>query len=304
MRADGGADEGAGDEYHLTVPKNLVTRREFVVGSAAALAGASLRAQGQVLTAQQVADRIRAEERGPARRTTVDGIKAGDPSTPVTGIAVTVMATVDVLRAAAEARRNFVVTYEPVFYTATDDPGPRASDPVYLAKKTLIDERRLVVYRLFDQWNARPYTAGADYLARLLGWNPTTPSSGQVYDVRETTLGELAKVGGLAGVRTVGDPSMRVRRVFVNPGTASLADTMRGLERADAAIVGEAREWEAVPYVLDSAAASRPKGMILFGRIVSEDPGNLQVCAEWLKGVVPEVPAQYQPMPDPYWKPL
>jgi hypothetical protein len=36
--------------------------------------------------------------------------------------------------AAAATHQNFIVTQEPVFYSATDVPGDRASDPVYLRR--------------------------------------------------------------------------------------------------------------------------------------------------------------------------
>src|SRR5260221_8240917 len=100
------------------MPKRHVSRREFVLGSAATLLATRIHAQAGPLTAQQVVDRIHAGVGMPWRTTTVDGIKAGDPATPVTGIATTAMATVEVLRRAAAAQRNFVITQEPVFYSA------------------------------------------------------------------------------------------------------------------------------------------------------------------------------------------
>jgi hypothetical protein len=76
---------------------------------------------------------------------------------------------------------------------------------------------------------------------------------------------------------------------------------MAGLKDADVAIVGEPREWEGIPYVLDTLQTATPKGMVYLGRVVSENAG-LQACADWLKTVVPEVPAAAVTMPDPYWK--
>src|SRR4051812_21784306 len=104
-----------------------VTRRTFVFSGAAALLSVkAARPQQAQLTAQQVVDRIRAGVGVPWRDTTVDTFKAGAPATVVTGIATTVMATVDVLRRAAAARQNLIITHEPTFYAADDGPGPRA----------------------------------------------------------------------------------------------------------------------------------------------------------------------------------
>ena len=49
-----------------------------------------------------------------------DTFKAGEPGTPVRGIATTGMATFDVLKRAAANGRNFVVTHEPTFYNDKD----------------------------------------------------------------------------------------------------------------------------------------------------------------------------------------
>src|SRR6266852_6486598 len=132
------------------------SRREFVIlGAAALLSAGAARLHGFELTAQQAIDRIRANAGVPWRETTVDTLKAGDPQTVLTGIATTVMATLPVLRQAAASGRNLIVTCEPAFYIANDDPGARAGDPVYLAKKAFIDEHRLVIWRFSDHWGAR-----------------------------------------------------------------------------------------------------------------------------------------------------
>ena len=59
-------------------------------------------AQQKPLTARQVIERIQAHVGVPWQSDTVDTFKAGNPDTPVTGIAVTMMATLDVLKRAAE----------------------------------------------------------------------------------------------------------------------------------------------------------------------------------------------------------
>ena len=77
-------------------------------------------ARAQPLTARQVIDRIKANVGVPWTEPTVDTIKAGDPETPVKGIALTMMATLDVLQRAAAAGQNLVITHEPTFYDHLD----------------------------------------------------------------------------------------------------------------------------------------------------------------------------------------
>ena len=301
------------------------SRREFVAAGAAALIAAGLpadlsavaSADAAELTAQQIVDRIRANAGVPWRETTVDTFKAGNPQTIVTGIATTVMATLPVLRQAAAAGRNLIVTCEPTFYNGNDDPGPRASDPIYLAKKAFIDENRLVVWRFQDHWGARTPNEFATALADALGWAKLrTPENPQIYAIPSTTLRALAahvsaRLGiggpgrrglGEGGMRVIGNPGMRVRRVFLSPGTTSLQATIENLPKADLVLSGEPREWEAVEYVADTASAGQPKAMIAVGRVVSEEPG-MRACAAWLRTIVTEVPIESIAVGDPYWRP-
>ena len=303
------------------------SRREFVSAGAAALVWAGASAwphsaysanSAAAITAQQVVDRIRANVGVPWRETTVDTFKAGDPQTAVTGIATTVMATLPVLRQAAAAGRNLIVTCEPTFYNGNDDPGPRASDPIYLAKKAFVDERRLVIWRFQDHWSARTPNEFVTALADTLGWAKLrTAENPLIYEIPSTTVRALAahvraRLGaggpgrrstGEGGMRVIGNPDMRVRRVFLSPGTTSLQATIDNLPKADLVLSGEPREWEAVEYVFDTASAGQPKGMIAVGRVVSEEPG-MRACAAWLRTHISEVPIEPIAVGDPYWRPV
>src|SRR3974390_121224 len=68
---------------------------------------------------------------GGGQKETVDTFKGGNAQTPVTGIAVTMMATMDVLERASAKGLNMVITHEPTFYAHLDTPeGIDARDPV------------------------------------------------------------------------------------------------------------------------------------------------------------------------------
>ena len=87
---------------------------------------------------------------------TVDTFKAGNPDTPVTGIAVTMMATLDVLQRAAANHQNFIITHEPTFFSHQDQPeGMDESDPVWTQKRAFIEQNHLVVWRFHDHWHRR-----------------------------------------------------------------------------------------------------------------------------------------------------
>src|SRR5215475_11507559 len=101
-------------------------------------------------TAQEVVDRIRAQVGIQWMTQTRDTFKAGDPQTPVTGIAVTMMATMNVLQQAAANRQNLIITHEPTFY---DDPDKAETvaqgeqDPVLTEKRAFIERQHLVIWR-------------------------------------------------------------------------------------------------------------------------------------------------------------
>jgi putative NIF3 family GTP cyclohydrolase 1 type 2 len=282
-----------------------LTRRAFVQVAAAPLLVAPQQApppQGE-LTVAHFVDRIRAAL-GPWREKTVDGFKAGNPSVALTGVAVTVAARFENLRRAASAGCNLVIAQEPVFYGANDDPGNRASDAVYLAKKAYIDQAKLVVWRFSDHWSTRQPDPRVAALAEALSWKDG-PGSDNIYRIPETSLSSLMahvsqRLGLRGGMRTVGPPGMRVRTVLVSPGTTDLASTVARLKGADVVLAGEPREWEVVPYVLDARESGAAKALISIGRIVSEEPG-MRACAAWIRTLAPGLRVEALPVSDPFW---
>jgi len=72
------------------------------------------------MTANEVIERIKKTRGSKWRSNTVDTFKGGDPNTKVTGIAVTMMATMDVLQRAAAKGQNLIITHEPTFYDHLD----------------------------------------------------------------------------------------------------------------------------------------------------------------------------------------
>src|SRR5258708_12815669 len=101
------------------------------------------------ITPRQVIERIQKHVGVPWIEPTVDTFKAGDTDTPVKGIAVCMMATLDVLERAAASGNNLIITHEPTFYDHYDKTDALAAegDPVYAAKAPLINKPGLVLCR-------------------------------------------------------------------------------------------------------------------------------------------------------------
>jgi putative NIF3 family GTP cyclohydrolase 1 type 2 len=371
-----------------------ISRRDFVALSAAGAAAPLILERGLAwaagtVTAQQIVDRIKANIGVEWGSDDVDTFKAGDPSTVVTGVVTTSMATLDVLQKAVAANANFIITAAPTFYSRVDastpagrggaagaarggppargqgagaaarggrgqgaapaaapppspatvsgpgtgasapmpptpplpqsvvppaPPGgrgaaaPAAPDPVYAGKNAFIEKHKLVIYRLTQHWNQRTPDPRAQGLAAAMGW--PRPRQGDLvhFDVTPVTLEALARqlkkaLQTRGGIRAIGDRSMTVRRVGLLPGYSLIEASIAMLPTVDVIVTGEVQEWESATYAQDVAFAGVKKGLISIGRVVNEAPG-MQVCADWLRPIVPEVPTRFIPAGDPYWRPL
>ena len=275
-----------------------------------ALAGAAILC-GQssgALTARQVIERIQAHVGVPWHSETVDTFKAGDPDTPVTGIATTMMATYDVLVRSAAAGKNLIITHEPTFYSHLDktDSFEKEHDAVWEEKERFIKEHHLVVWRFHDHWHLRRPDGIMTGVVRALQWqkfqSQTDPS---VFVLPETTVEQLAsemkKRLGIHVLRYVGDPHMKVTKVGLAPGASGPQLHRRMLQRDDVEVlaIGEVPEWETIEYVADAAAEGKRKALILLGHIPSEQPG-MEYCAEWLKTFIQEMPVEFVPTREPF----
>lgn len=275
-----------------------VTRRSLVLSPAA------LAAQTRTLTAGEIVDRIKKAVAVPWRAETVDTFKSGGPDTPVTGIATTFMATLEVLQRAAAGRMNLVITHEPTFYTHTDSTAGLSADPTLQAKQRFIEKHNIAVFRFHDHWHARrPDGVRAGMLSQLRWQEFDRPDSGYL-ELPLITVNELAKTLKerlkIRSIRVIGDPNLPVSRVALNPGYAGLQGGIRALNLADVLVLGEAREWEVYEYAQDMIAAGKKKALIVLGHALSEESGMAE-CARWLKTVVPEVQVAHVAAGEPFW---
>ena len=368
-----------------------ISRRDFVTLTAAGAAATPFILEQRLtlaagpVTAQQIVDRLKANIGPNWGADDVDTFKAGDPSTVVTGVVTTSMATLDVLQRAVQAKANFIITAAPTFYSRADSntpggrgagagnagrggapargqgpapaappgpapargpspstvsgpgtgasspmppvpampqsvvpapqpagrgaPAPPPPDPVYAGKTAFIDKHKLVVFRLTQHWNQRMPDPRAVGLAAAMGWTKyQTGADALRYDLPGMTLEALASqlrrnLGVRGGIRAIGDRTMTVRKVGLLPGYTLIQASIAMMPGVDVIVAGEVQEWESAFYAQDVAFAGLKKGFISIGRVVNEAPG-MQVCADWLRTIVPEVPIRFIPAGDPYWRPV
>jgi putative NIF3 family GTP cyclohydrolase 1 type 2 len=272
----------------------------------------SAAAQAKPLTAREVIARIQEHVGIPWMQQTVDTFKAGNPETEVKGIAVTMMATLDVLQRAAAAGQNLVITHEPTFFNHQDKPDDleqKDNDPVLAAKRAFIKEHGLVIWRFHDHWHRMKQDGIEAGMAHALGWEKFQDSSNQyLFTIPETDLEHLATDVKsrlkIRIMRVVGDPKLKVKKVALVPGASGFAKETRALEINDVQVLitGEPREWETVEYVADAVTEGKPKALIILGHIPSEQAG-MEECVRWLKTFVSEVPIEFVPAREPFWAP-
>ena len=290
----------------------MLMRMRVAVATLLVLCGAGMaRAQSSRLTAREVIGRIKSHVNLAWQDQTVDTFKAGDPDTPITGVAVTMMATFDVIQRAAAAGQNLVITHEPTFYGHQDDVTAleREQDAVYKAKIDFINAHHMVVWRFHDFWHRRTPDGILTGMVKALGWEPyQKPKEPEIFSMPETTLQALAanirKKLDARTLRVVGDPSMKVSKVSLAPGFGGFDTNRRLLQREDVQVevIGEAHEWEIVEYAADATTAKAGKALIVVGHIPSEQAG-MDECARWLKTFVTEVPVAFVPAKQPFWMP-
>ncbi len=290
--------------HHLNV-----SRRSFL-----ALAGVGLSTIGQAatvfegITARQVIERIQKQVGVPWRTETVDTFKIGNPDTVVKGIATSFSATLDVCQRAHTAGKNLIIVHEPTFYNHNDETA-NLSGETYQTKRSFIEKNGLVVWRFHDHWHARKPDGVLAGMTEALGWAKyQSAEQARRFSLPATTLEGLAKsmqdrlkAGAL---RVIGNPQLTVRNVILSPGFNNFPGIARALDSqdTDVIVIGETREWEAVEYARDAVTAGKKKGLIMLGHVPSEEHG-MEECAKWLKTFVPEVPIQYMPGNDPFWRP-
>ena len=287
------------------------SRRGFMSAGAGLAAAGIARAQNvrADLTAGQVIERIKQNVGVPWRPQTVDNIIAGNPDAIVKGIAVTMMATLNVIQRAAAAGRNMVITHEPTFYSHQDSTGSLTEDPTYQFKLEFLRKHDMVSFHFHDHWHAHRPDGILLGMTQELGWEKNADlQNPRLFAFPGTPLARFAReIQSRLKIRTmrvVGDPNLPVNRVLASWGNVSLMPGIPYLSRpdVDVLVVGETHEWELVEYAQDMISSGKKKALILLGHVVSEQAG-MKYCAQWLRSFITEVPVEFIAAPEPFWRP-
>lgn len=295
--------------------KGNYTRRDFLAAAAAAGATAILPKTGlagaSAMTIQDVIDIIVQAVPGAPWEKTRDTFKAGDPSVPVTGVASTFLATIDVIKKTAELGANLIITHEPTYFNDQDETEWLSNDEIYVEKRRLLKELGIAVWRFHDYWHLYEPDGMLAGLLKKLEWEkyPVSDRDNFPSIVRllpPRTLAEVAnhfkeRLGIDRPVQIIGNPEMTVRTVGLLPGAFGGTMHINFLGRAwsDVLVVGEINEWETAIYVQDAISTGKETSLLILGHAVSEEPG-MELLVDWLQPKIPDIPVHHVPTKDPF----
>jgi putative NIF3 family GTP cyclohydrolase 1 type 2 len=257
------------------------------------------------ITVQQVIDTILESIPGAPFEDTVDTIKTGDPSQEVTGIVTTFLASCEVIQQAIELGANFIITHEPTFYNHPDETDWLQDDSVYQAKRKLIDDHQLVIWRFHDYWHSHQPDGINTGMLNVLGWSDYAQSERPlIVTIPPVSLTDLVRHLknrlGAHTVRVMGQPDMVCQRVGLLvgfPGGQWQILTLGG--DIDVLVAGEINEWETCEYVRDALYQGQYTALIILGHSLSEEAG-MAYLVEWLRPCMPGVTITHIPTGDPF----
>ena len=182
---------------------------------------------------------------------TVDNFKAGDPQTPLKGIATCMFADMATLKEAVKQGCNFIITHEPVFYNHLDETAAFSNDPVFQEKMKFIKENNLVIFRFHDHIHrTEPDGISVGMINKLKLEKYALKGSQTFFRLPETTLAayskELKKTLGLQTIRVIGIPEMKFTKLAFMAGAPGGQSHIQMLKNPDIEVIlaGEAPEWE------------------------------------------------------------
>lgn len=237
---------------------------------------------------------------------TVDTLLFGNPDDEAAGIVTAFMPTQYVLERALELKANLVIAHEAPFYqhilTDSFKTQALAGDPVFIAKRDLIVNSGLALFRFHDYIHRYEPDGIMAGLIEALGWNGFVVKHDPLYSVLEvpamTALEAARQIKarlGIGFVRLAGEANTPCKRIGLLAGYRGGGEHAIPLferEGVDLVLYGEGPEWETPEYVRDAVRQGRARALIVLGHAESEEPG-MKLLADRLKRLFPKIPVHF-----------
>ena len=231
---------------------------------------------------------------------TCDTCKSGDPLREVRRVGVAMFATPAVIRRAADWGADLLIVHEPTYYNHMD---VHSDDKIECAKRALIEESGMVIWRFHDHAHRLPVDLIADGVLRALApdaeidFSRRLPGDARVTFRRPITPRELARQIeqnlGVAHVRVCGaadTPCTRLAAMVGAPGRVVFDELRDGA--CEMVLTGETTEWAYAEYARDAAELGYTKALLILGHVGSERAGMV-LCADQLRERHPELAVSY-----------
>ena len=221
------------------------------------------------------------------KETSIDVFLYGDPDIELQNVAVTMMATQEVLEKAVQRGCNLVITHEPLFYNHHHQFQHLLHDAVYKAKEEYLRSHGLCIFHLHDNLHHPRLDYIAAGMARKLDWGnyriDESYKSFRMPGVKlEHILAAIAAKLEPAALKYIGDQDFAYENVITSWGFMGMENGVKLVNRYESCVLiaGETHEWEFVEYAHDAHRMGLKKALIMTGHVVSEESGVEFFCSE------------------------
>ena len=228
---------------------------------------------------------------------TCDTVKCGDPSREIRKVAVTMTATVDVIRQAQQWGADLLIVHEPTFYDHFEKR--LENDPVTKAKEELLAKTDMVVWRYHDHPHNKNKDMIGEGTVRMLGlqgkWINRHWAVNRLILDEPLTPRELAERFAKNGgnhVRVCGTLDEPCKTISLCLGTPrGVFEELQDPE-VDVVFSGETSEWMLGEYARDAAALGFRKALMIIGHNPSE-MGGMILLEKLIAKEFPELETKY-----------
>jgi putative NIF3 family GTP cyclohydrolase 1 type 2 len=215
----------------------------------------------------------------------VDTLKFGNANQELSCVAITMFPTAQVIQKAFEAGAELLIGHEPTFYC--DDEHIAKDDSIGIAKKALLDQTGLAIFRYHDHphWMKEDLIDTATIrLSKLKGEISGTPFwAVTTFALKETlTAKELAstleKNLSTKHIRIAGTTNSKGKNIAFACGTPGHIKELLQMPEVDFVVTGEICEWNEGEYIRDLAYLTKNKAILVLGHEVSEKAGMMELA--------------------------
>lgn len=228
-----------------------------------------------------------------------DTCKTGSLDTEVNKIAVSMFATIGVVKAAKEWGAKLLIIHEPTYYSHMD---VHTNDKIECEKRKFIEDSGLALFRFHDH----PHYSFPDLICK--GVVSSLDISGEVeyvkdsFDLVRITLDspmtpvEFTKAVEerlkIKHIRICGNRDLPCRKISLMCGTPPAVFSELKSDECEILMTGEACEWMLGEYARDASDLGHKKTLLIMGHIGSERAG-MEYVAEILSETFPEIETKY-----------